>query len=379
MHIPLAKPDISETDIAAVVAVLRSSRLSQGPALRAFEDALAAYLNANHAVAVNSGTSALQLALRALEIEEGDEVIVPSFSFMAVTNAVLAARAIPVFADIELATLNLDPAKVEQLVSAKTRAIIVVHTFGRPADLAPIMAVARRHGICVIEDACEAIGAEANGRKAGTLGDVGIFAFYPNKQITAGEGGAVVTNSAMLAQTVRSLANQGRRPSTQWFQHIDAGHSYRLSEVNCALGLQQLSRIEEIVTRREELARRYQYHLRNRAEVKYYGERANARISWFAYPVLLSGDFLQEDRDWIWQTLNQRGIECGRYFAPAHLQPVMRKFPFRSGDLSQTTAISPRLLCLPFFNTLQESEIEYVCESLQQSVMACVAQAQAMS
>lgn len=378
MHIPLAKPDVSETDIAAVVTVLRSSRLSQGLVLRAFEEALAAYLNVNHAVAANSGTSALQLALRVLEIEEGDEVILPSFSFMAVTNAVLAARAIPVFADIDAATLNLDPAKVEQLVSAKTKAIIVVHTFGHPADLAPILAIARRHGIYVIEDACEAIGAEVNGRKAGTLGDVGIFAFYPNKQITTGEGGAVTTNSVMLAQTVRSLANQGRQPSTQWFQHVDAGHSYRLSEINCALGLQQLSKIEEIVSRREELARRYQYHLRNQAEVKYYGEPANGRISWFAYPVLLSGDFQQEDRDWIWQTLNQRGIECGRYFAPAHLQPVMRKFPFRSGDLSHTTAISQRLLCLPFFNSLQESEIEYVCESLARACSTAVSLSEAV-
>lgn len=368
MNIPLAKPEILETDIAAVVAVLRSSRLSQGPVLHAFEKALAAYLNVGHVVAVNSGTSALQLGLQALEIAEGDEVVLPSFSFMAVTNAVLAARAIPVFADVDPATLNLNPAKVEQLLSARTKAIIVVHTFGRPADLDPLLSIARRHRIYVIEDACEALGAEVNGQKAGALGDVGVFAFYPNKQITTGEGGAVVTNSPMLAQAVRHLANQGRQPSMQWFEHVDAGHSYRLSEINCSLGLQQLSRIEEILGRREELARRYQYRLRNQGEVKCYGERANGRMSWFAYPVLLRDDFQQEDRDRIWQLLGQSGIECGRYFAPAHLQPVMRKFPFRTGDLTHTEAISQRLLCLPFFNSLQESEIELVCESLSKAL-----------
>lgn len=370
MNIPLAKPEILEPDIAAVVAVLRSSRLSQGLALRAFEKALAAYLDVNHAVAVNSGTSALQLVLQALAIEAGDEIILPSFSFMAVTNAVLAARAIPVFADIDPATLNLDPAKVEELLSAKTKAIIVVHTFGHPADLRPILATARRHGIYVIEDACESLGAEVDGSKAGTLGDAGVFAFYPNKQITTGEGGAVVTNSPVLAEAVRSLANQGRQPSTQWFQHTHAGHSYRLSEINCALGLQQLSRIEEIVKQREELARCYQYHLRNQDQVKFFGGHANGRISWFTYPVLLESGFQQEDRDRIWQALNQNGIECGRYFAPSHLQPVMRNFPFHCGNLSRTEAISQRLLCLPFFNSLQESDVECVCESLSQVLAA---------
>lgn len=366
MRIPLAKPEILESDIEAVAAVLRSSRLSCGPVLRAFEEALAAYLDVAHAVAVNSGTSALQLALRALHIEEGDEVILPSFSFMAVTNAVLAARATPVFADIAPGTLNMDPCQLEPLLSSRTKAIIVVHSFGHPAPVEKIVAFARRHKLAVIEDACEALGAELNGCKAGTLADAGIFAFYPNKQITTGEGGALVTHSRALAEAVRSLSNQGREASSHWFQHLHAGYSYRLSDMNCALGLAQLSRMENTLHRREVLAHTYQRYLKKNSEVKVYDECPGGRISWFTYPVLLPMGLGQIDRDEIWQELNQIGIETARYFPPAHLQPVMSQFPFRCGDLSETLSISQRLLCLPFFNSLQESEIEFVCKTLDE-------------
>lgn len=369
MNIPLAKPEILESDIAAVIKVLRSSRLSQGPALHAFEEALAAYLKVDYAVAVNSGTSALQLALRALQVGDGDEVILPSFSFMAVTNAVLTAGAIPVYADIEPGTLNLDARKIEALVSSKTRAIIVVHTFGDPAQIQQIIALADRYGLFVIEDACEAIGAEINGRKAGTLGHAGIFAFYPNKQITTGEGGALVTNSRMLAQVVRNLSNQGRQSTAQWFEHEEAGYSYRLSDINCALGLQQLSRIENILTTREHLSRIYWDYLnesRSGQGLRCYGECRNGRISWFAFPILLPEGIRQRDRDGIWRQLKNMGIECGRYFPPAHLQPVMRKSLFRCGDLSETIEVAQRLLCLPFFNSLEHSSIEFVCKSLNQ-------------
>lgn len=361
MNIPLAKPEIPASDIEAVTAVLRSSRLSQGPALHSFEKALAAYVRVDHAVALNSGTSALQLALRALKIGDGDEVILPSFSFMAVTNAVLTANATPIYVDIAPDTLNLDPKKIEPLLNPRTKAIIVVHTFGLPAPVSEVAAIARRHRLSLIEDSCEALGTEVNGRKAGSFGDVGIFAFYPNKQITTGEGGALVTNSAALADTVRSLSNQGRQPSPQWFQHAEAGFSYRLSEMNCALGLQQLSRIEEILERRAKLACCYRRLLQNSPEIQCYGESPNCRTSWFTYPVLLPGG-----RDEIWRRLSEIGVETGRYFAPAHLQPVMQKFPFRHADLSRTVSLAERLLCLPFFNSLQEREIEFVCNTLKE-------------
>jgi perosamine synthetase len=367
MKVPLAKPELSEADIAAVVAVLRSSQLSQGPIVQKFEEALADYLDMSHAVAVNSGTSGLQLALRVLGINEGDEVILPSFSFMAVTNAILSQRAIPVFVDIDPKTCNLDPSTLEAALSRKTKAIIMVHSFGFPAPATEIIEFARRHSLLVIEDACEALGSEFRGRKAGTFGDIAVFAFYPNKIITAGEGGALVTNSAVLAARLKSLCNQGRRPVADWFQHYEPGFSYRLSDMNCALGLQQLLRIEQILSRREALANSYAERLKANANVGCFCNGTDgARIGWFTYPVLLKEGFSRHDRDEIWAALKQRGIESGRYFAPSHLQPSLGDLPFRCGHLAETISISERLLCLPIFNSLTEDQITYVCGSLDE-------------
>jgi perosamine synthetase len=366
MKVPLARPEISEADIAAVVDVLRSPHLSQGPAMHAFEEELAAYLDVPHAVVVNSGTSALQLALRALGIKDGDEVILPSFSFMAVTNAVLSERAVPVFVDIDPRTLNMDPATLEAVVSEKTRAIILVHSFGFPAPAKEITDFARRHSLSVIEDACEALGAECRGEKAGTSGDIGIFAFYPNKLITTGEGGALVTRSHALAARLRSLRNQGRL-GTDWWQHHEPGFSYRLSDINCALGRQQLARIEQTLCRREELAGSYRRRLRPNAGLSCFGpEESHERISWFTYPILLEDSFTRQDRDEIWAELRRRGIECGRYFAPSHLQPALRSMTFRCGELTETVSVSARLLCMPLFHSLSELEIDTVCATLDE-------------
>jgi perosamine synthetase len=366
MKVPLARPDISEDDIAAVVAVLRSPYLSQGPILQEFEKALAAYLDVSDAVAVNSGTSALQLALRVLNIGNGDEVIVPSFSFMAVTNAILSEKAVPVFVDIDPLTCNMDPAKLESALSTKTRAIIIVNSFGFPAPATEIMAFARRHALVTIDDACEAIGSELNGRKAGTFGDIGIVAFYANKVMTTGEGGALVTNSVSLAARLRSLRNQGRQ-SGDWFQHFEPGFSYRLSDISCALGLKQLRRIEQMLHRREALAKSYNSRLCHSPSLKCISRACdNVRISWFTYPVLLKEQFNRQDRDRIWCELREQGIECARYFAPSHLQPALRGVFFRCGDLTQTMSISERLLCLPLFHSLTEEQIESVCDSLDE-------------
>jgi len=367
MKVPLAKPEITEADIAAVVDVLHSPNLSQGPVMHEFEQALAAYLGVSHAVAVNSGTSALQLALRALGIRDGDEVVLPSFSFMAVTNAVLSERAIPVFVDVDPTTLNMDSASLDAVLSERTRAVIIVHSFGFPAPAAKIVEFAKRHSLAVIEDACEALGAELDGTRTGTLGDIGTLAFYPNKLITTGEGGALITNSRGLATRLRSLSNQGRQASFEWFQHTEPGFSYRLSDINCALGLQQLSRIEQTLQRREELAACYRRLLKTNANLSCaWHQRSGARTSWFTYPVLLNESFTLQDRDEIWAELKQRGIESGRYFAPSHLQSALRGVPFRCGDLSTTMSISGRLLCLPLFQALTESQIEFVCAALNE-------------
>ena len=212
-NIPLSAPDITEAEIAAVTAVLRTPHLSLGPELAAFETALAAYHSVPHAVAVSSGTAGLHLALLTLGIGEGDEVIVPSFAFIAVANAVLHVRATPVFADIDPLTLNLTPATVERALTPRTRAILVVHTFGIPADMQALRDLATRHNLVIIEDACEAIGAEFHQRRVGSFGDLAVFGFYPNKQITTGEGGAVLAHTRAHADRLRSLRNQGRNPN----------------------------------------------------------------------------------------------------------------------------------------------------------------------
>ena len=376
MKIPLAKPEVLEDDIAAVAAVLRSGRLSQGPVMHEFEHALAAYLEMPQAVVVNSGTSALQLALRALDIKENDEVIVPSFSFMAVTNAILNEKAIPVFVDIDPETLNLDPLRLEAALSRKTKAVVIVHSFGIPAPAGEIVVFARRHSLAVIEDACEALGAEIDGCKVGTFGDVATLAFYPNKVISTGEGGALITRSAVLAARLRSLLNQGRRPGEAWFQHHEPGFSYRLSDLHCALGLQQLSRIEQTLRHRDNVASSYASQLNVNEHVSCFGTGPGGRrISWFTYPVLLNGSFSRQDRDEVWAALRRQGIETARYFAPSHLQPALCHYGFRCGDLTHTTSISERLLCLPMFNGLTEEQIRFVCSSLENVVRLRRAQA----
>src|SRR5215831_7722898 len=255
MRIPLSSPDIQEADIAAVLDVLRQSRLSMGPRQDEFERAVAEYVGVPFGIAVNSGTSGLHLAIRALGIGAGDEVILPSFSFIAPANAICYERATPVFVEIEPTTLTLDPACVERAITPRTRAILAVHTFGCPADLAALSSIARRHNLFLIEDACEALGAEFDGCRVGGIGDVGVFAFYPNKQITTGEGGMVITRDAALAKRMKSLRNQGRSETKDWLQHAEVGFSYRLPEMNCVLGMEQMKRIDAVLACREKIAR----------------------------------------------------------------------------------------------------------------------------
>ena len=364
MKIPLSSPDITEAEIEAVTAVLRTSRLSLGPQMEAFEHAFANYINTPHAVAVSSGTAGLHLCIRALGIGEGDEVIVPSFTFIAAANAIRYERATPVFADIERESLNIAPSAIEAAITPKTRAILAVHTFGRPPDMHAILDIARRHNLIVIEDACEAIGAEYDGRKAGSFGDAAVFAFYPNKQITTGEGGMVVTRSTNLATRIRALRNQGRYDSNDWLQHAELGYNYRLSEMNCALGLAQLKRIEDILARREQVARLYQKHLANTDGLILPALKApQSRISWFVYVIRLDETFSATARDAIIAHLTQSEIGCARYFAPIHLQPSYSAW--RTAALPVTEAEACRTIALPFFNRITEDEIAHVSAELR--------------
>ena len=362
MKIPLSAPDITEAEIEAVVAVLRTSRLSLGPVTEQFEAQVAASVSLPHAIAVSSGTAGLHLCIRALGIGEGDEVIVPSFTFIAAANALRYERALPVFVDIEASTLNMDPQRIEEAITPRTRAIMAVHTFGVPAEMSAILEIAARHGLVVIEDACEAIGAEYLGRKVGAIGQAGVFAFYPNKQITTGEGGMVVTADEALARRIRALRNQGRYETDDWFQHTELGFNYRISEINCALGLTQMRRLEEILRKRETVAAGYHQRLSRNPQLTLPSSALiGSRISWFVYVVRLPA----ARRDAIMRRMLDAGIGCGRYFAPIHLQPSYAAWR-DSRNLAVTEAEAKRTLALPFFNNLKVEAIDEVCDVLEE-------------
>jgi perosamine synthetase len=366
MRIPLSGPDITQAEIDAVAAVMRSGRLSLGPKLEEFESALADYVGARYAVAVSSGTAGLHLMVRALGIGEHDEVIVPSFTFIAVANAIRYERATPVFADIDPATLNLDPAAVEGAITPRTRAILAAHMFGVPADIEKLAAIAEKQQLILFEDACEALGAEWRSKKAGTFGQAGVFGFYPNKQITTGEGGMVVTNHEKIAARVRSLRNQGRTAPAEWFEHAEIGYNYRLSELHAAIGIEQVKRIEPILARRAEIARGYGDRLAAGGELLLpLSQFADGRISWFVYVIRLAEKFSRAQRDAIVETMGKRGIACGRYFAPIHLQPPYKVDGF---ELSVTEHVADRTIALPFFNAISEHQLDEVCRALLECV-----------
>jgi perosamine synthetase len=369
MRIPLAAPDISEADIEAVTDVLRTSRLSQGPKLEEFEHAVAEYVGASYAIAVNSGTSGLHLCIRALGIGEGDEVIVPSFAFIAVANAIRYEKAIPVFVDIDPVMLNLDPNRIETAITPRTRAILVVHTFGCPAELSEIIVIARRHNLFVIEDSCEAIGAEYEGRKVGAEGEAGVFSFYPNKQVTTGEGGVIVTQNREIATLARKLRNHGRDNSGDRFQHTELGYNYRISEMSCALGIEQLKRIEDVLERRATIAQKYSDRLKGHPNLKLPPlSLPRRKVSWFVYVIRLVSQVDQAHRDWIVKEMSARGIGCGTYFSPIHLQPIYNSESHRRTDLPVTEWNAMRSLALPFFNRIVDAEIDEVCKTLYELI-----------
>jgi len=365
--IPLARPEVTEADIAAVTAVLRTPFLSGGPQLPAFEEAIAKYVGVRHAVAVNSGTSALHLVFRSLGLKPGDEVIVPSFAFAAVGNVLLQENLVPVFADVERETFNLDPGSVSGALTSRTRAILFVHTFGIPARASELRALSRARAIALIEDASEALGSSIHGQRVGGFGDAGVFAFYPNKTITTGEGGIVVTDDQELADRCRRLRNQGRMVSSDWFQQCEVGFSYRLSDINCALGLSQVQRMDEIFQRRKQIARCYGERLSRLKQVELVSEKPGQEISWFTFTVRLRKEYSQRERDTVWAELNRAGIGCARYFAPLHRQPVMMGRS-KAQALPVTDEVAGRVFQLPFFNQITEQEIESVCEELHKAL-----------
>ncbi len=374
MPLPLSQPDLTDAEITAVLEVLRSPRLALGPKVTAFEQALADYSGCRFGVAVNSGTSALHLIVRALGIGEGDEVLTTPFSFVASANCILFERAVPVFVDIDPITLNLDVDRVEAAITPRTRAILAVDIFGRPADWARLQEISRRHGLLLIEDSCEAIGAryrqpDGAWARCGSLADAGCFAFYPNKQMTTGEGGMIVTDNEETARLCRSMSNQGRDEGAGWLQHARLGYNYRLSDLNCALGIAQLQRLPEMLAARAQVATWYNEALADLPQIETPAEREGEEISWFVYVVRLTEGHTRADRDAVLAHLRAREIGCSDYFTPIHLQPYLREqLSHAPGDFPVTESVSARTVALPFYNRLTREQVAEVSAALQEGL-----------
>jgi len=375
MQVPLSSPDIIEKDIKAVVGVMKTRYLGIGPKVVEFENRIGSYTGTRYAVAVNSGTSALHLIIRGMEIGEGDVVITTPFSFIASSNCILFEGAKPLFVDIEEETLNLDADKVEEKLEslsdeelAKVRALLVVDAFGQPADWERFKEIGRKYNLKSIEDSAEALGAEYKGKRAGSLGEVGVFAFYPNKQITTGEGGIIVTDDEELTRLAQSMRNQGRGESGDWLDHERLGYNFRMDELSAALGCSQMERIEEILDKRAKVARMYGEKLAEAEEVQVpFIASYVSRMSWFVYVIRLDKDI---NRDSVIEYLNQEGVQCKPYFTPIHLQPFYKKmFGYRRGDFPITEDVTERTIALPFFNNLKEEQIDYVVEKLEEGIV----------
>ncbi len=360
--IPLARPDVGDRELELVTEVLRSDVLALGPFAPRFEADLAALVGRREGVACSSGTAGLHLSVRALEIGEGDEVITTPFSFVASANCLLYERAMPRFVDIEEDSLGIDPNLLEEASTNRTRAVLPVHVFGRPCRIEAIEAVARHHGWMMIEDACEGLGSSVRGRPLGSFGEVAVFAFYPNKQITTGEGGMVVTDDPALADVMRSLRNQGRDTDGTWLRHVRLGYNYRLDELSAAVGVAQVERLAELRAGRARVVAAYERALGGEDWVRLPRAGVDEVVDWFVYVVRLHPEI---DRDRVMGRLAERGVPARPYFSPLHLQPFYREtFGFRPGDFPVTERVAASTLALPFSSRHTDEEVRYVAETL---------------
>jgi len=384
--IPMSSPDLTDAERNAVQAVLQTPNLSMGGQIETFEAAFCHLTGLKHAIGVNSGTAGLHLCVRAAGIGSGDLVITTPFSFVASANVLLFENAVPVFVDVDPLTGNIDPAQAAQAAQdlaaggsaarrwlprqgvphgARLKGLLGVDVFGQPADWDALRGIADRFDLALIEDSCEALGAEYHGKPAGIFGDSAVFAFYPNKQITTGEGGMIVTDDDRAAALMRALRNQGRAPGDNWLQHTYLGYNYRLDEMSAALGVAQMQRLPELLASRQRVADWYGERL---AEIP--GVEAPAlvpsttRVSWFVYVIRLAKGI---DRMQAAQKLAERGIPVRPYFLPIHLQPYMvERFGYRPGDFPVTEDLGERGLALPFSGKMTEAQVETVCAELNQ-------------
>lgn len=387
MSIPMSSPDLNDQDRKAVWDVINTPFLSMGPKVQKFEEAVRDFVGSKHAIAVNSGTAGLHTIIRAEDIRDGDLVITTPFSFVASTNAILFERAVPVFVDIDLRTGNMDVAQLKEAVvdlmaggkraakwlprknsgNGKLKAIMPIDVFGQPADYDRILQIAQEYGLSVIEDSCEALGGSYKGRPAGTFGKYGVFAFYPNKQITTGEGGIVVTDDDGKADLIRALRNQGRAPGDTWLSHTYLGYNYRLDEMSAALGASQMTRIDELLNKREKVAQWYSRALEDIAGIRIPAILPETtRMSWFVYVIQLNEGIHRES---LAKRLADRGVPVRPYFLPIHLQPYMIDlFDYRVGDYPLTEKLGGSGLALPFSGVMTESQVEQVGQCLREEL-----------
>jgi len=384
--ITMSSPDLTDAERQAVLEVVNTPNLAMGPRIDAFEAAFRAYAGSRCAISVNSGTSGLHLCVRAAGVEAGDYVLTTPFSFVASTNVILFERAIPVFVDVDPQTGNMDPVQAEQaardLISggaaarkwlprqgapsnSQLKALLPIDVFGQPADFDALTPIAQEHKLKVIEDSCEALGAEYKGRTAGMLGDFGVYAFYPNKQITTGEGGLIVTNDEKGGAYMMALRNQGRDPGDTWLQHTHMGYNYRMDEMSAALGVVQMSRLEHLLTTRQQVADWYAEYLSEIDGVEPpYIHPNTTRVSWFVYVIRFAAGI---DRDRMAARLKERGIPVRPYFLPIHLQPYMvNQFGYREGDYPVTEDLGKRGLALPFSGKMTEEQVIFVCNTIRE-------------
>jgi perosamine synthetase len=365
-EIPLARPWLDEREEELVLEVLRSGRLSLGPWIEQFEERIAERVGAPYAAAVSSGTAGLHMLCHMAGIGPGGEAITSPISFVASANCFILEGATPVFADVDPTTLNLDPAAVEAAVTERTRAIVAVDMFGYPCELDELRSIAERHGLVLIEDACEALGAEYKDRPLGAQGESAVFGFYPNKQVTAGEGGVVVTHSEDVRRQIVSLRNQGRsyEENAGWFHHVRLGFNYRWTDLQAAIGLAQLEKLDRILELRSAAARRYNELLDGVDGVEVpCADDADHRRSWFVYVVKLAESV---DRDGVMSALRRDGIATAEYVPCVHLQPYMReRYGFAEGMCPVAEDAASRTMALPFFTQIELEDQERVVEALR--------------
>jgi len=387
--VPMSSPDINQQDKDAILEVLGTRYLSIGPKIKQFENAFCDFTGASNALGVSSGTNGLHLCVRAAGIQPGDLVITTPFSFVSSANVILFEKAIPVFVDVDSKTGNIDPNLVKKAAedltsgnqdrmarwlprksqsnSGQLKAIIAVDVFGQPAEYDALREIAESFSITLIEDSCEALGAEYKNRKAGVLGDMGVFAFYPNKQMTTGEGGMVITNNDRDAEFMKALRNQGRASGDTWLEHTYLGYNYRLDELSAALGLSQINRLEKLLANRQKVADLYNARLSLVKGIEIpFVDPATTRMSWFVYVIRVSPEI---NRDKFAAALEEERIPVRPYFSPIHLQPYMvKQFGFQTGDYPITEDLGNRSLALPFSGVMTEKEIDLVCSVIERSL-----------